>query len=346
MHSTTIAVDLAKSVFEVAVSQRPGKVGERHRFSRGQFSRFLAEQAPATVVMEACGTAPFWGREAGAHGHRVVLLPPHAVRPYVLRNKTDGADAKGLLEALRNDDVRPVPVKSVDQHVLAGLHRLRSAWMATRTARLNTLRGLLRELGFSIPVGARQVVPHVGALVSDDDSGLPEALRPVLAEAAREVRELEDRVRQVERSLETMARGSEILVRLRTIPGVGLLTATALVAFVGDVQRFPSGRHFASYLGLTPRESSSGLRRHLGAISKRGDPYLRMLLIHGARAVLLHAKKATASHDRLRTWALGRERARGHNKAAVALANKLARIVWAVWRNGRAFTITAPELEE
>jgi transposase len=308
-------------------------VVERHRLSRGQFSRFLAEQAPATVVMEACGTAHFWGREAGARGHRVVLLPPHAVRPYVLRNKTDGADAKGLLEALRNDDVRPVPVKSVDQHVLAGLHRLRSAWMATRTARLNTLR----ELGFSIPVGARQVLPHVGALVSDADSGLPGALRPVLAEAAREIRELEARVREVERALETMARGSEILVRLRTIPGVGLLTATALVAFVGDVQRFPSGRHFASYLGLTPRESSSGLRRRLGAISKRGDPYLRMLLIHGARSVLLHAKKKTAEHDRLRTWALDRERARGHNKAAVALANKLARIVWAVWRSERAY---------
>ena len=341
MYSTTIAVDLAKSVFEVAVSQRPGKVGKRHRLSRGQFSRFLAEQAPATVVMEACGTAHFWGREAGAHGHHVVLIPPHAVRPYVLRNKTDGADAKGLLEALRNDDVRPVPVKSVDQHVLAGLHRLRSAWMATRTARLNTLRGLLRELGFSIPIGARQVLPHVGALVANADSGLPGALRPVLAEAAREVRELEARVHEVERSLETMARASELLVRLRTIPGVGLLTATALVASVGDVQRFPSGRHFASYLGLTPRESSSGLRRRLGAISKRGDPYLRMLLIHGARSVILHAKKKTAEHDRLRTWALDRERARGHNKAAVALANKLARIVWAVWRNGQAFGITA-----
>jgi len=339
MHSTTIAVDLAKSVFEVAVSQRPGKVAERHRLSRGQFSRFLAEQAPATVVMEACGTAHFWGREARARGHRVVLLPPHAVRPYVLRNKTDGADAKGLLEALRNDDVRPVPVKSVDQHVLAGLHRMRSAWMATRTARLNTLRGLLRELGFSIPVGARQVVPHVGALVSDADSGLPDALRPVLAEAAREIRELEARVREVERSLEAMSRGSEVLVRLRTIPGVGLLTATALVAFVGDVRRFPSGRHFASYLGLTPRESSSGLRRRLGAISKRGDPYLRMLLIHGARAVLCHAKKATSERDRLREWAIERERARGHNKAAVALANKLARIVWAVWRSERAFAI-------
>jgi len=228
MQSTTIAVDLAKSVFEVAVSQRPGKVAERHRLSRGQFSRFLAERAPATVVMEACGTAHFWGREAGARGHRVVLLPPHAVRPYVLRNKTDGADAKGLLEAVRNEGIRAVPVKSVDQHVLASLHLMRSAWMATRTARLNTLRGLLRELGFSIPVGARQVVPQAWALVSDADSGIPDALRGVLAEAAREISELETRIREVERSLEAMASASDVVVQLRTIPGVGLLTAKAL----------------------------------------------------------------------------------------------------------------------
>lgn len=338
MNDTMIAVDLAKSVFEVAVSQRPGKVAERHRLSRGQLSRFLAERAPATIVMEACGTAHFWGREADARGHRVVLLPPHAVRPYVLRNKTDGADAKGLLEAARNEAIRPVPVKSVDQHVLASLHRMRSAWMATRTARLNTLRGLLRELGVSIPVGARQVVPRVWALVSDAGSGIPDALRPVLAEAVREIGELETRIRAVECQLEGTARASDVVVRLRTIPGVGLLTATALVAFVGDAHRFPSARHFASYLGLTPRESSSGLRRRLGAISKRGDPYLRMLLIHGARSVLLHAKKkAAAEHDRLRAWALDRERARGHNKAAVAVANKLARIAWAVWRREHAF---------
>jgi transposase len=341
MHSTTIAVDLAKSVFEVAVSERPGRVAARRRLSRGQFSRFLAEQPPATVVMEACGTAHFWGREAKARGHRVVLLPPHAVRPYVLRNKTDGADAKGLLEAVRNESIRSVPVKSVDQHALAGLHRMRSGWMATRTARLNTIRGLLRELGFAIPMGARLVVPQVWALVSDADSGVPDALRAVLAEAAREIRELETRIGQLEQSLEAMASESDVVVRLRTIPGVGLLTATALVAFVGDVRRFPSGRHFASYLGLTPRESSSGLRRRLGAISKRGDPYLRMLLIHGARSVLLHAKKATSERDRLRTWALDRERTRGHNKAAVALANKLARVAWAVWRRERAFGASA-----
>jgi transposase len=187
------------------------------------------------------------------------------------------------------------------------------------------------------------VLPQVGALVSDADSGLPDALRPALAEALREIRELETRVREVERSLEAMAKASDVVVRLRTIPGVGLLTATALVAFVGDVKRFPSGRHFASYLGLTPRESSSGLRRRLGAISKRGDPYLRMLLIHGARSVLLHAKKLSVERDRLRTWALDRESARGHNKAAVALANKLARIVWAVWRNERSYGVTLPE---
>ena len=343
MHSTTIAVDLAKSVFEVAVSQRPGRVAERRRLSRGQFARFLSERAPARLVMEACGTAHYWGREASARGHEVVLLPPHAVRPYVLRNKTDGADAKGLLEALRNEMIRPVPLKSVDQQVLAGLHRLRSGWMATRTARLNTLRGLLRELGLFIPVGARQVVPHVWALVSDADTKLPVALRPVLAEAAREIGELEARIRQVERQLEALARDSALITRLRTIPGVGLLSATALVALVGDVARFASGRHLASYLGLTPRETSSGLQRHLGRISKRGDPYLRMLLIHGARSVLCHAKRAAAQRDRLRSWALEREKARGHNKAAVALANKLARIIWAVWRGERGYQATPPE---
>lgn len=344
MQDTTIAVDLAKSVFEVAVSHRVGKVAKRHRLSREKFSRFLAEHAPATVVMEACGTSHYWGRQARARGHQVLLLPPHAVRRYVLRNKTDGADAKALLEALRNEDILPVPVKSLDQHVLGALHRLRSGWMRTRTSRLNALRGLLREHGFTIPVGARQVVPQVWGLVSDADSGLPDALRPAFAEAAREIGELEARIHEIERQLERLASESSLIVRLRTIPGVGLLTATALVAFVGDIQRFPSGRHFASYLGLTPRESSSGLRRRLGAISKRGDPYLRMLLIHGSRAILCHAKKAKQDPDRLRRWALERQTARGHNKATVALANKLARIVWAVWRHERPYHSTEGDL--
>jgi transposase len=346
MHSTTIAVDLAKSVFEVAVSQRAGRVSERRRLSRAQFRRFLGEREPSTLLMEACGTAHYWGREAKSRGHEVVLLPPHAVRRYVLRNKTDGADAKGLLEAQRNEEIRPVPLKSADQQVLTALHRMRSCWMAARTARLNTLRGLLRELGVFIPVGARQVVPAVHALAGDAGSELPDALRPVLREAAQEIAELERRIRALEAQLEQLAGEDARIERLRTIPGVGLLTATALVAFLGDVARFPSGRHLASYLGLTPRERSSGNRRQLGRISKRGDPYLRMLLIHGARSVLCHAKRRSKEPDRLRGWALQREQARGHNKAAIALANKIARIAWAVWQSEHGYTEMRPAPNE
>jgi transposase len=328
MQDTTIAVDVAKSVFEVAVSHRPGRVAKSRRLTRRRFARFLAEQAPAVVVMEACGMAHAWGREAQVRGHTVRLLPPRDVRPYVRGNKTDRSDARALLEAYRNEAIRPVPVKSVEQHALLGLHRMRATWVAARTSRLNTLRGLLRELGVFIPVGARQVVPRVWELVSEAESGVPDLLRPALAEAAREVGELERRIREVEVQLEGVARQSPLVRRLRTIPGVGLLTATAIVASLGDLRRFPSARHFASSLGLTPRESSSGNVRRLGRITKRGDPYLRTLLIHGARSVLHHAKRHPKP-DRLRSWALERERARGHNKAAGAVANKLARIVWA-----------------
>ena len=165
-NDTRIAVDLAKSVFEIAVSDRPGRVARRERLPRAQFLTFFAQQPAATVVMEACGSAHFWGRRIESLGHKVTLLPPHQVRPYVQRNKTDRTDAKGILEASRNEDIRPVPVKSVAQQVITSLHRFRSGWMAERTARLNTLRGLLRELGVFIPVGAREVVPAVWALNS------------------------------------------------------------------------------------------------------------------------------------------------------------------------------------
>jgi transposase len=174
-------------------------------------------------------------------------------------------------------------------------------------------------------------------LIEDPDSNVPRALRPILNEACTEINQLETDVRGIERQLKLLTKDNDIVARLFSIPGVGLLTATALFAFVGNANRFPSGRHFASYLGLTPREHSSGSFRRLGRISKRGDSYLRMLLIHGARSVLCHAKKIE-SPDRLRSWALRIERLRGHNKAAVALANKLARIAWAVWKNETEFT--------
>lgn len=335
MEGTTIAVDLAKTVFQVAVSHRPGKTAETHRLRRSQLPAFFAQYPRSLVVMEACGSSSYWGRKFEGMGHQVLLLPPSQVHPYVRRNKTDHADAKALLEACRNDAIRPVPIKSIEQQTLAALHRFRSGWVVERTARINTVRGVLRELGMLIPLGAGRVVPTVRALIEDADSEVPDALRATLWEACEEIRELERRIKHVERQLEALARQIPAYQRLLSIPGVGLLTATALIAFVGDVRRFPSGRHFASYLGLTPREHSSGLRRRLGRISKRGDRYLRTLLVHGARSVLF-ASRRRQEPEQLRSWAMALEKRNGYTKAAVALANKLARIVWAVWRHDEA----------
>lgn len=328
MEHTTIAVDLAKSVFQVAVSHRAGQVSLERRLPRTRFLSFFAQQPPATVLLEACGSAHHWARQLQQCGHDVRLLPAHDVHRYVRRNKTDRGDAKALLEAARNDEIRPVPVKTVDQQMIASLHRVRSTWLATRTARLNTIRGLLREFGVVIPVGAQHVVPIVRALV--DDARVPALLQRVLATTADEIRTLEATIHGIDQQLATLARQLPDATLLQTVPGVGVITATALLAAVGDIRRFPTGRHFASFLGLTAREASSGEQRRLGAISKRGDTYVRMLLIHGGRSVLWSAK-GKAGTDGLRAWALRTEQRRGHNVAAVAAANKLARIVWAVW---------------
>jgi transposase len=334
--ATTIAVDVAQAVLEVAVSHRPGQVASRHRLRRSEVLSYFAQQPEATVLLEACGSASFWAREIEKLGHHAVLLPPQHVRRYRTRNKTDRADAKALLEAFRNEEIRAVPAKTSAQQTLAALHRLRSAWLGTRTARLNTIRGLLREQGLPIPAGARRVVPQTLAWVQDSESPLSSALRFVLFEACSEVRELDERLHKVEVQLEALAKQTPLAVRLRSVPGVGLLTATAIAGFVGDLARFPTGRHFASYLGLTPREHSSGSIRRLGAISKRGDTYLRMLLAHGARSVLAAAPRQTHP-DRLRSWALDLASRGGHNKATIALANKLARITWAVATKEVAF---------
>jgi transposase len=201
-HDTRIAVDVAKAVFEVAISDRPGHVVRRERLTRDQFLPFIAQQPVATVVMEACGSSHHWARKIESLGHRVVLLPPHQVRPYVRGNKTDRTDAKGILEASRNEDIHPVPVKSVAQQVLTSLHRLRSGWVAERTARLNALRGLLRELGVFIPMGAEKVVPALHALIEDAESDLPDGLRNILYDACQEIRDIEARIKKTETQLD------------------------------------------------------------------------------------------------------------------------------------------------
>jgi transposase len=286
------------------------------------------------VLLEACGSAHHWGRELQALGHQVCLLPPSDVARYRDGNKTDRADTRALLEAARNEAIDPVPVKSLEQQALTALHRMRSAYMADRTARINTVRGVLREFGHTIPQGARGFPLQARSALEDER--IPSDLRSALAQALDEIVALHAKARDLKRQLEGLAANLPATHYLLTIPGVGPLTATALVAFVGDVRRFRSGRHFASYLGLTPRESSSGLKRRLGRVSKRGNTYLRMLLTHGARAVL-NAASRTQQPDALQLWALRTQLRRGHNVATIALANRLARIAWRVWRDERPY---------
>jgi transposase len=341
MNATTVGVDLAKNVFEIALADERGHIVERQRLTRARFDRFFVNRPACRIVMEACGSAHHHARRLGSQGHEVLLLPAQYARAYVRRNKTDAADAAALIEASRCPDIRPVPIKSVDQQALQQLHRLRSQWMGTRTSRINFLRSCLREFGIGIPLGAQRAIEAVRDSLSHQDSPVPVILHSSLLELLVEIDALGQRCKHIDRELARLNEHDPVVQRLLQIPGVGRLTATALRASVVDIQRFPSGRHFASWLGLTSREYSSGERRRLGRISKQGDPYLRTLLIHGARAVLLAARSAQRRGtplDRLRTWALDLNERRGHNKAAVALANKLARIVWATWRYERDFS--------
>lgn len=340
MDITTVGVDLAKHRFELAVADGGYRISQRAHLTRAQFARFFGNYPPSVVVMEACGSAHHWARTLGAQGHQVRLLPAQYVRAYVKRNKTDAADAGALIEASRCAEIRPVPVKSIEQQSIQQLHRLRAQCMGTRTARINWLRGALREFGFCIPLGARRGISAVRQALAAAEPTVPAVLRPCIEDTLAEIAALEERSTRIERQLAALTREDVVVRALLGIPGIGPLSATALAAAIVDIQRFGSGRHLASWLGLTAREHSSGERRRLGRISKRGDVYLRTLLIHGARAVLnatLSAARRGRPLDRLRAWALATTQRCGYNKATVALANKLARIVWATWKYQRPF---------
>jgi transposase len=342
MDATTVAVDLAKDVFEVALANRGDRIFERRRLTRPQFERFLEGLTPGTVVvMEACGTAHYWGRRCQARNLAVRLLPGQYVRPYVRRNKTDRTDTEALFEAHRCSGVHPVPVKTVEQQTLQVLHRVRTQWQAARTARINAMRGILREHGFPIGVGAGTALKRIPILLGDATIALPDMVRHTVSVVLQEVHDLEDRIATIDRQLARVVREHPVAQRLHQIPGVGVITATALIGAVGHIHAFRRGRQFASWLGLTPREASSGGRRHLGGISKRGDVYLRCLLTHGARSVLLNAQRTARTAPRHLTrfqqWAIDVAVRRGHNKAAIAVANKLARVIWAVWSRDMDF---------
>lgn len=341
MNTTTVAVDLAKSVFQLAVADDKWRVIEQHRLTRSQFEKWFINREVALVIMEACGSAHHWARQLNRFGIEVKLLPAAYIRAYVRRNKTDAADACALLEAARCAQIEPVKVKSMEQQALQGLHRTRSLWMGTRTSRINALRGFCREFGIAIAAGSRTGVEQISRVLADPNTAVPGLIRGTMKLLVEEIRLLEARIAQLERELTELAKQSPACTTLLSIPGVGLLTATAMVAATsGNVEHFKDARHFASWLGLTPREFSSGSTRMLGRISKRGDRYLRMLLTHGARSVLRAASVALSAGrqlDGLRQWSLNVQGRTNHNKAACALANKLARICYATLRDGEAY---------
>jgi transposase len=331
-----IGIDLAKSVFQLALADKHHHIIGSKRLSRSQFKAYFVNHPPVHIIMETCGSANYWARSFIAQGHEVTLLPAQYVKPYVRRNKTDRNDAIALIEASRNAELHSVPVKSEHQQALQSLHRLRTQYMRTRNARINTLRGMLREFGVTVPMGPRAAIK--GAMAALEQ--LPELLRPAVCAVIEELHELEQRMKAIEQQFKAEVKADPVLQRFMQIAGVGLLTATATRAAVPTPSQFRNGRQFSAWLGLTPREYSSGDHRYLGRITKRGDKYLRTLFVHGARSVMVRIKTQQRSGQpltHLQTWAAQLEQRVGHNKATVALANKMARILWATWMHQRDF---------
>ena len=326
---TTIGLDVAKHTFQVVGCDRHGHEVRRKVLRRGQVKTYFANLPACVVGIEAGASAHFWARELHKLGHEVRLLPAQHVKAYVRGNKTDYHDARAIAEAVRRPDMRFVAVKTPEQQDVQTLHRLRAARVQERTALGNQVRGLLAEYGIVLAQGVGTLRRHLPELVEAGPSELSEFFRTLLRECAEQLRELDAHIAFYSRLLDAHARRHEAVRRLQTVPGFGPVVASVFQAFVGAGREFRRGRDVATALGLVPKQHSSGGKMVLLGISKRGDRYVRSLLVHGARAVV---RRAAQRDDRLSRWVTRLQATRGTNKATVALANKLARIGWAVVR--------------
>jgi transposase len=327
MNITTLGIDLAKHTFSLHGMDRHGKTVLRKTVSRAKLLPFLAQLPPCLIGMEACSGAHHWGREGMKLGHQVGIMASRFVAPYRKGGKNDGNDAGAICEAVARPSMRFVPVKSTEQQAILCLHRVRSGLIKERTALINQLRGLLAEFGLIMPKGRYSAQHHIPDILEDAENGLPVLARRLLHDIYRRLNVLNEHVLAYDRELEHLAQDSEPAQHLMTVPGIGALTATALLASVGDPKQFKNGRQFAAWLGLTPRQHTTGGVIRLGRITKKGDVYLRTLLIHGTRAVLATLKD---KQDRLSSWTRTVIERRGYKRATVALAAKNARIVWAL----------------
>lgn len=322
---TTIGLDLAKHVFQVHGVNGKGITVLRKRLPRGQMLSFFSRLAPCLVGIEACTTAHYWARELRALGHEVRLMPAQYVKAYVKRNKNDAADAEAICEAVLRPNMRFVPVKTAEQQAALLLHRGRERLVRQRTGLVNALRAHLAEFGVIAPQGLRNVGKLIAIIRDETDARLPDLARQVLAVLAVQIEQIEVAIAALEKQLTAWHKSNAVSQRLATIPGIGPIIATAIAATVAEPSAFRSGREFAAWLGLVPRQNSTGGKPRLGGISKRGNAYLRRLLINGASANLLRSKATNAD-----AWVIGMRRRRPNLVVAVALANKTARIAWAV----------------
>lgn len=329
MKPTVIGMDIAKQVFQLhTVDPSSGEI-ERIKLRRAAVLPFFSQRPASLVALEACGSAHHWARQLRALGHEVRLLAPKSVRPFVRSNKTDAADAQAIWTAVQQPDAKCVAIKTEQQQAVLALHRLRAQLMKFRIMQTNALRGLLYEFGQVLPEGYRALAKAWPAAMAVLDEQLPAMLLDSLREQWARVQRVESEIAAIERRLAGVLRTSPACQQITAVPGIGLLTATATVAAMGDPTTFKSGREFAAWLGLVPRQTGTGGHiRQLG-LSKRGDTYLRMLLIHGARAVIARGKHSP--------WIEALLKRRPYSVAVAALANKLARTIWAILARGRPF---------
>lgn len=327
---TTVGIDLAKNVFSVHAIDETGTVLFRKPVSRARLVPLIAQWPACLIGIEACSGAHEWARRFQALGHEVRIMAARFVAPYRRSGKNDGNDAEAICEAVRRPSMRFVPVKSAEQQAILSLHRVRQGFVEERTATINRIRGLMAEFGAVLSNRATEVRRGAAACAEQ----LPALARQAVADLLSHLASLDERIAAYDRELEALARASEAASRLMTVPGVGPLTALATVASVGNAREFENGRQFAAWLGLVPRQWSTGGKTRLGHITKRGDAYLRTLLILGARAAL---QMAARRGDRLSRWAMALKERVGYHKAVVALAAKNARIVWALLAAGTVF---------
>ena len=347
---TTVGLDLAKNVFQVHGADAHGRVLLRKKLQRSQVAAFFAKLPPCVVAMEACGGAHHWGRKLSALGHQVRLIAPQYVKPYVKSQKNDATDAAAICEAATRPHMRFVAVKSAEQQSLLALHTVRSGLVKQRTALSNQIRGLLAEFGLVLPKGLVQLRQRLPALLQESDGELTPVMRQLLALLQQHLLQLDAPIGLLERQIRQAARSDARAQRLQQIPGVGPISASALAASVGDARQFEDGRQMAAWLGLVPRQHSSGGKSVLLGITKRGDKYLRTLLIHGARAALLAYQRHPA---RMPQWVQGLLQRKHPNVVCVAMANRTARVAWAMLtrsedyrpRQGNTPTSAVPALQ-